>query len=315
VRLVRSVLQTGESEILLYKQEPEDFHYDISFVERVEDADFVLVPQPVRRRDAKLDEYLEEQARFAQTNRKKLLIFAGTDNADRIHIDLPGTVLFKASAYKSDLRANEVVTPTFTPGLAHEYAFTPRQKGERPVVGFCGYAGFSSPLAYLKYHLKNLLTRGVYRRGIYFRRRAIALLKKDPRIETNFIVRDSFGGSTTLAKDPGRERREYLENMQNSDLVLSPKGDGNYSVRFFEALSAGRIPLLIDTDIALPLEGKIDYSKFTLRVPAAELHTLPGRVQALWGRLSEGEYMDMQRAAREAFDTFLRYDKFFNHVL
>ena len=39
------------------------------------------------------------------------------------------------------------------------------------------------------------------------------------------------------------------------------RGAGNFSYRFYEALSFGRIPILIDTDTLLPLQTKIEWSE------------------------------------------------------
>ena len=103
--------------------------------------------------------------------------------------------------------------------------------------------------------------------------------------------------------------------MVNSDFVLCPKGDGNYSVRFYEALSLGRIPILIDTDMVLPLEETLDYSKFILRVDHADMHRLEDIVADFYEALSNEEFQAMQMEAREAFATHLRYDSFFNTAL
>jgi hypothetical protein len=65
-------------------------------------------------------------------------------------------------------------------------------------------------------------------------------------VQTNFILRDKwFNG----AYEDGRlnrarmdeSRREYVENMFGSDYVLCTRGSGNFSIRFYETLSSGRI--------------------------------------------------------------------------
>lgn len=59
----------------------------------------------------------------------------------------------------------------------------------------------------------------------------------------------------------------YWAQMWRSRFVLCPRGRGLNSRRFFETLAAGRIPVLISDSVKLPLEGLIDYSEFTVRVP------------------------------------------------
>jgi hypothetical protein len=46
--------------------------------------------------------------------------------------------------------------------------------------------------------------------------------------------------------------KEYQENLSQSDYILCPRGFGNVSIRFYETLSSGATPLLIDSGTKLP---------------------------------------------------------------
>jgi len=61
--------------------------------------------------------------------------------------------------------------------------------------------------------------------------------------------------------------RENFELMLRSRFVLSPRGRGTTSRRFFEILAHGRIPILVSDSAKLPLESVIDYDKFVIRMP------------------------------------------------
>jgi hypothetical protein len=102
--------------------------------------------------------------------------------------------------------------------------------------------------------------------------------------------------------------------MAHADFALAPRGDGNYSRRFFRALSMGAVPILIDTDMTLPLEKELDFSRFILRIPHTEMHTLPDRVVDLYNSLSNEEFRAMQQAARDAYVNYLRQDKFYSRA-
>ena len=65
-------------------------------------------------------------------------------------------------------------------------------------------------------------------------------------------------------------RRGYLSLLEDTQFVLCPRGKGLNSIRFFEALRLGRIPVLVSDDTKLPLEDRIDYSQVMVRVPEAE---------------------------------------------
>lgn len=153
----------------------------------------------------------------------------------------------------------------------------------------------------------------VYKKGLWYRRKVMRLLARDPRIETHFIVRKTFSANTkTISLDPETARREYIENMRDSDFVLASKGDGNFSVRFYEAISMGRIPIVIDTDMVFPLEDFVHYDDFILRVPYTDIDRLADIVVDFYTNLTEEKFVAMQKAARVAYERYLRYDAFFN---
>jgi hypothetical protein len=46
---------------------------------------------------------------------------------------------------------------------------------------------------------------------------------------------------------------QYKENIRKSDYVICPRGFANTSIRFYETLSAGATPILIDSGSQLPI--------------------------------------------------------------
>jgi hypothetical protein len=77
----------------------------------------------------------------------------------------------------------------------------------------------------------------------------------------------------------------------------------------------GRLPLVIDTDMRLPLESSLDYPSFILRVPHTEIPGLADHVAKFWDSLTDESYRRMQEAALAAYKGFLRYDAYFNEAL
>ena len=57
-------------------------------------------------------------------------------------------------------------------------------------------------------------------------------------------------------------------------MCIAPAGWELWSVRFFEAILLGCIPVLVTDDIQLPFQGQIDYSAFTIKVAQAQLPRL-----------------------------------------
>lgn len=58
----------------------------------------------------------------------------------------------------------------------------------------------------------------------------------------------------------------FSEIMWKSLTVLCPRGAAENSVRFFETLARGRIPVLISDHAVLPMESVIPYQDFVIRV-------------------------------------------------
>ena len=58
-------------------------------------------------------------------------------------------------------------------------------------------------------------------------------------------------------------------------MCIAPAGWELWSVRFFEAILLGCIPVIVTDDIQLPFQGQIDYSAFTIKVAQAQLPRLP----------------------------------------
>lgn len=67
------------------------------------------------------------------------------------------------------------------------------------------------------------------------------------------------------------ERRAlYLEATRRSLSVLCPPGIGPHSIRLYETMRLGRIPILFDNEAVYPLADAVDYPAFCLTIPAGE---------------------------------------------
>jgi hypothetical protein len=324
VFLVNSLLgEENKKSSALFKPETK-FAFNAVITEATQEADVFLVPQPVMSNEKETIDYLSEVIESWKGYEKPKLLFIGGDLSHLLNIH--GFYNLKGTQYKRYLKENEIIIPPFCEDFGEKQTFIPRGKSEKPSISFCGWAGFDTRFRYVKYLLRLLSvelqklffldsSREVFKRGLYFRRKALRLLRRSDLVEINFIIRNSFSGhEKTISLSPEQARREYIENMTQSDFVLAPKGDANYSVRFFEALSLGRIPILIDTECCLPLEDVIDYSKCVLRVSYRDIHSLPEIVASFYNSLTDEQFKEMQREARNVFEKYLKYDSFMNFV-
>lgn len=102
--------------------------------------------------------------------------------------------------------------------------------------------------------------------------------------------------------DPGVEGnaaspffQRYLDVLRRSRFVLCPRGVGANSIRLFETMKAGRVPVVISDDW-IPMAG-IDWESFIVRIPESDIASIPGRLREL-----EREAPERARRARAAWE-------------
>lgn len=192
-----------------------------------------------------------------------------------------------------------------------------RDKQPRPVVGYCGYkAGKDIDAA------ANV--------GAAVRTKALRLLEGSPRVDTEFVYRKTYwdgahgdvwrtGPPATTEEldrpvDTARMyevRREYVDNMAASDYVFCCRGAGNYSFRFYETLSCGRIPLFVDTDCVLPFEDRINWRELCVWVDVADLDTIADALADFHDRISPEAFRARQWMCRHVWKSLLEPSAFY----
>ncbi len=70
-----------------------------------------------------------------------------------------------------------------------------------------------------------------------------------------------------------QEKKEYQDALARSRFSLCPRGTGAGTIRFWESLQAGAIPVLISDDVCLP-EGEIDWDKCIIRIAEEDVDTI-----------------------------------------
>lgn len=303
-------------------------HYTEPVFELVDNpavADYFLLPHDFFLIQTVKKEYIQKFTDLAQKYKKKVIVFAHGD----LEIDIPikNSIVFRIARYNYNKKSNEIMMPVYSEDLLQNKSLDIRHKtGDKPVVGFCGWARLSSSREKLSYYAKEAVwlaknflpgnkNIGPERQGMWFRQKAIKTLNRSPLVKTNFIIRESFSGhKATIKLDPDRARSEYINNIMNSDFVLAVKGGGNCSMRFYEALSLGRIPLLVDTDGVLPLTDLIDYKDFVIFVDYKDMAKIGDIVYNFYNKLSEEQYASIQQKCRSVFVDYLRVDAFFKQI-
>ncbi len=215
--------------------------------------------------------------------------------------------------------------PYFVEDLGTRYRVGPTEWKGEPRVGYCGQSDFGTPMRHIRARIKwvlslaRLLLRAddmplVHQRGIFWRKKALAILNRSG-LKSDITVRRFYAlHQKSGSFNPEEVRRTYVENLRANDFSLCVRGDANASQRFYETLSAWRIPLFVDTDCVLPLEEIIDYDTVILRVSWRDLAVLPQKVREFFSKTSAVDAMGLAREARVVYDTYLRLDRFFGTV-
>jgi hypothetical protein len=226
---------------------------------------------------------------------------------------------------------------------------TLRAKSEKPVVGFCGLAysprgsirrvktlclqGHVFP-AINELRILALFCRaevfgckmaGPYR-GSFLRTRVMRVLSRSEFVETNFVVRDSFWGGIFSGAQKGDDkkgdldlfqkvrqkvRQDYVHNMLDSDYALCVRGAGNFSWRFYEAMSCGRVPLFIDTDCGLPYDWLIDWRQQFIWVDEQDVPSVAKLLVMFHHSLSPEDFQKLQVNCRKLWEDWLSPVGFF----
>lgn len=106
-----------------------------------------------------------------------------------------------------------------------------------------------------------------------------------------------------------RRRAEFRRSMRESRVCLCPESiPGVFPYRFFEAMSAGRVPLLVGSSFMLPFADEIPYSEFSLFVPSSRAIDAADAVRRLIGGCSDAQIVEMGLKARQYWLRFLNRD-------
>ncbi len=304
-----------------------------TLVDNLQDADLVVLPIDwywVRgynwrsSENRALKHYLIDlYAQATDANKRVVAFFTGDRSCEEIPVN--NALVFRESAYRSRIAGTHSFSlPAFVEDFVSCYTdgvLQVRTKQLTPVIGFCG---LSNKLTY-QHHLKHLvfllymlvrsgrLDVSPYK-GELMRDRILAAIRDSDCLAHNLIVRteNTFIGVADETRKM-QLRREYVQNMLDSDYVLCCRGSGNFSYRLYETLCMGRIPVVVDTDLSLPFDHLLDWRKHVVWVPEDEIDRLPELVSRFHQQLSPGDFEQLQRDNRQFWQEWLSPLGFFQN--
>lgn len=127
------------------------------------------------------------------------------------------------------------------------------------------------------------------------RRRLLAALGGTPGAVVE--ATDHYRHWDTGAEGREEAQRRYAEVMARSRFVLCPRGWSPATIRVFETLRMGRVPVILSDAWRRPLGP--DWERIAVFVPEREVADVPARLRPLEGRAAE-----MGREARTAWERY-----------
>ncbi len=279
-----------------------------NYTNNIDEADFAMLPMAwnyyVDHGKTKL---AEDFINYCKSKNKKIVSYLAYDYG--VTPTVKDIYIFRQSGYQSRRLPFQFACPFFlNDHLKIRYNtddITLREKGEKAVVGFCGQAHvsalnnawnlFNIALNNIKYytHLKRWEPQVLYP-PVYRRTKALSYLENSNLVETNFIKRTAYRGGAKNAEEQEKTTAEYYNNLMHSDYILCIRGGGNFSVRFYETMMMGRIPLFINTDSILPFDNIIDWKKHTVWVEEKDMKYAPQILADFHSQIHPDDFKQMQ---------------------
>lgn len=264
--------------------------------------------------------------KVASSGKELAIFFAGDCCAEKVPVN--NATIIRTAVYRSQIRQRDIIMPSFVEDYVKEYLggeMSIRQKSAKPVIGFCGLANPHSwdiKLKEFTYHglmLAKSLEFGVSPyKGKILRSKALKIFAESPSlVNTNFIITKGSESVYLSTHDPEirqKTRSEYVKNLVESDYLLCCRGSANYSIRLYEILSCGRIPIFINTDCVLPFDFIIDWKKYCIWIEEKEIPYIAEKVAEFHSNISDQEFIDLQHECRNLWKKWLSAEGFYTNL-
>jgi len=276
----------------------------LKITNKINHADFVLVPHKWSKIH-KNREYLEYLSKLSRVCPLIVVNFGDISPACR----LPNTIQIREFIHPWENTYRKVIVPY----PIKDKVFTERKISCTPSISFMGYVPRLS--------FKTLF--GQNPKGVMFPIKSSVYLNRTLSIYKLRNMRNKF--SISIVKRPSfsplsevddfkKKLNEYNKSLSESNYVLCPRGFGNASMRFYETLSSGSTPILVDTNGSLPI---IHDQKFWNEniIKVKMFSNWSKLIEKDWQKMShDNNYMMRQKQIRHFFLKNLKIDVYLSNL-
>ncbi|MBW2937704.1 glycosyltransferase family 47 protein [Aureisphaera sp. CAU 1614] len=295
-------------------------------VDNMEDCDFGIIPMNVQflylqKKKREVEDFIEK----CQFHGKKVLVFSGGDFG--LTIKSPQVITVRLGGFHSRLDNNTHIMPPFIkdPYLILGKKFHSLEKPLKPSLGFVGHANGSilkfckEYILHVKGAFNKLVKKDVTDKQFFYPsslRRYVYLknLLKSPEIVCNFIFRKQYRAGVKTASEKEKTTHEFYKNINENLYTFCSRGTGNFSVRFYETLAMGRIPVVIDTDCRLPFYKTINWDSCCIRISEGEINKMEEKIIAFHTHNPPEKILSIQQQNRMIWEKYLTKDVYFKEL-
>jgi hypothetical protein len=276
-------------------------------VEKIQRCDVILVPHDAYFFDKDKDyvKYLNEISRY------KPLVFSDRGDFPK-KTNIRRGISLRVALGPGESAKNKILIPYNVESLER----LPLQRySDKPQLSFVGYVPrFSKGRA-----LKSLLQSPLHPfqgNASYIRKMSVGKLEKT-NFDSKIIRRGTYGAHLKTVQNVTLSRDEYLNSIMYSDFVLAPRGDANQSARFYEILSAGRIPIVPNSRMRfpVPIESFPQVIQPLLNLSVGVNRTFDNAISSAWKQIGDqSNYESCQREIRSFFIEHLEFNAFIKRL-
>lgn len=130
--------------------------------------------------------------------------------------------------------------------------------------------------------------------------------KNNPKIKADVMLYPNFYGYIEDTDEGRRRRADFIRSLKESRMVLCPESIASViPYRFFEAMAAGRYPVLISRDYVLPFSDLVPYDEFISRVDRDQADEAGDIVAEIRSRHTDEVFAEKGRLARKCWEQLM----------
>lgn len=295
-------------------------------VPTVAECDFTILPLRVEYLyEQGKKEYVHSFFKRSRTHKKPILLFTSGDYGMSFKKEDIYTV--RLGGFKSKMHTNTFIMPPFIEDPLHFLgeSFIPLEKEDQAAIGFVGHSNAAVTkqikewLLFVKGNVRRMMGKDPSDIQRFYpssakRYRYLRLLQKNDTVVTNFIFRKKYRAGVITSEERKRTSLDFYENIFNNPYTFCLRGTGNFSVRFYETLAMGRIPILVDTDCKLPFEDVINWKNHIFVIKEKKVANIAAELQAFHRNKMASDFISLQKENRELWKSYFTKDAYFDQL-